>query len=41
MREIKIEELLRAGRAASLTSTVMEECACKGNPKQWEFLTGY
>lgn len=38
MSEIKIEDLLQAGRAASLTSTVMEEYAHKGTPKQREFL---
>lgn len=38
MSEIKIEDLLQAGRAASLTSTVMEEYARKGTPKQREFL---
>jgi len=38
MSEIKIEDLLQAGRAASLTSTVMEEYASKGTPKQREFL---
>ncbi|WP_198934380.1 IS21-like element helper ATPase IstB [Glutamicibacter sp. 0426] len=38
MSEIKIEDLLRAGRAASLTSTVMEEYARKGTPKQRQFL---
>ncbi|MGP5698735.1 IS21-like element helper ATPase IstB [Glutamicibacter arilaitensis] len=40
MSEIKIEDLLQAVRAASLTSTVMEEYACKGAPKQREFLYG-
>ena len=38
MSEIKIEDLLQAGRAASLTSTVMEEYERKGTPKQREFL---
>lgn len=38
MSGIKIEDLLQAGRAASLTSTVMEEYARKGTPKQREFL---
>jgi len=38
MSEIKIEDLLQAGRAASLTGTVMEEYARKGTPKQREFL---
>lgn len=38
MSSIDIDDLLEAGRAASLTSTVMEEFARKGTPKQREFL---
>ncbi|MGP5288106.1 IS21-like element helper ATPase IstB [Glutamicibacter arilaitensis] len=40
MSEITTEELLQAGREASLTSTVMEEYARKGTPKQRQFLYG-
>lgn len=38
MSVIEIDELVEAGRAASLTSSVMDEFARKGTPKQREFL---
>jgi len=38
MSIIEIEDLVEAGRAASLTSTVIDEFARKGTPKQREFL---
>lgn len=38
MSTIEIEDLVDAGRAASLTSSVMDEFARKGTPKQREFL---
>lgn len=38
MSTIEIEDLVEAGRAASLTSTVIDEFARKGTPKQREFL---
>lgn len=38
MSTIEIEDLVEAGRAASLTSSVIDEFARKGTPKQREFL---
>ncbi|WP_417219634.1 ATP-binding protein [Arthrobacter sp.] len=40
MSGVEVQDIIDAGRAASLTGTVLEEWAAKGTPKQREYLHG-
>lgn len=40
MSAVEVQDIVEAGRAASLTGTVLEEWAAKGTPKQREYLLG-
>ncbi|MDN6171031.1 MAG: ATP-binding protein, partial [Micrococcaceae bacterium] len=37
---VEVQDIVDAGRAASLTSSVLEQWALKGTPKQREYLLG-
>jgi len=40
MSGVEVQDIIEAGRAASLTGTVLQEWAAKGTPKQREYLLG-